>query len=165
MEPELVPRAFKVASLICRLCGSFAMVECFVTKGVRVNGHVSPKLLATLSHGLTSEKKKRDERGWYCEKHIPLCSVLNVFTSQGWKLETSYECLAIHNEKEELVNLALFSKQLKAKPKEPQRRQMSEATLKARGTNSGSIMLADDAEVGKLLLNMSSDPPAYSGPQ
>jgi len=101
----------------------YAIVECFVQKGVRIQGEVPPQLLGSISHGIPSDKKKYDEqRGWYCEKHVPICSVLNVFTAYGWQLETCYESLQLaQNEKDgpQVVNVALFSKRIHAKKSLP----------------------------------------------
>ena len=42
----------------------YVVVQCFLTRGIRISGHLAPQLLATLSHGVSNDKKKIDERGW-----------------------------------------------------------------------------------------------------
>lgn len=85
-------------------------VECFANKGVRVNGHVPPVILASLGQGVPSEKKRRDERGWFCEKHIPVCTILNLFTAYGWTLASTYELSTLLGDTQQSANVAVFSR-------------------------------------------------------
>jgi len=87
------------------------VVECFINRGIRVSGDVTPRLLATVGHGVSPDKKRRDERGWFCDKHLPLCAAINIFVAYGWKLQTTMESVDIVSSDDatpQPVNLAIF---------------------------------------------------------
>ncbi|KJE97824.1 hypothetical protein CAOG_007918 [Capsaspora owczarzaki ATCC 30864] len=69
----------------------FATAEWFVTNGIRIVGDVHPKILRALGHGVPKEDKTRDERGWFVNRHLPLSTLLNIFSFNGWNVETMYE--------------------------------------------------------------------------
>ncbi len=68
----------------------FATVDVYLTEGVRVCGDVCYPILSSLSSRLSPEKKRRDSIGWFCERQVPLTTVLNLFASYGWSPEKTY---------------------------------------------------------------------------
>jgi len=90
----------------------YAIVECFVNRGVRVSGTgVGPRLLATLTHGIAHDQKKSDEKGWYCDRHLPLCTAINIFVAHGWQLKHVMESVGYVPGEEAVLqplNQALF---------------------------------------------------------
>ncbi|XP_065904465.1 uncharacterized protein [Dysidea avara] len=73
----------------------YAVVEIFGTQGVRVTGNVSLKILSILSGRAAPEKKRIEEKGWYCDADIPVSLVLNAFSSNGWKMEKIFPCTSV----------------------------------------------------------------------
>ena len=72
-----------------------AVVEIFGTQGVRVTGNVSLNILSILTGRAAPEKKRIEEKGWYCDAEIPVSLVLNAFSSNGWKMERIFPCTSI----------------------------------------------------------------------
>ena len=72
----------------------FVTVDVYLTEGIRVSGDVCYQILSSLSSRLSPEKKKRDHLGWFCERQVPLTSVLNLFVTYGWTPEKIYRSSA-----------------------------------------------------------------------
>jgi len=73
----------------------YATVESFVGQGLRVNGSVESSILSRLSDGATAKQKKKDARGWYCEKYVPPWQILAIMGENGWSLVHSYKTQAV----------------------------------------------------------------------
>eukprot|EP01137_Pigoraptor_chileana_P008882 Opistho-2@56326 len=69
----------------------YVSAECFAQAGLRVSGHVHPRVLRSLSHSSGADDKRRDERGWFCARHVPLCAVLAAFGGHGWRADHLYD--------------------------------------------------------------------------
>jgi len=72
-----------------------AVVEIFGTQGLRVTGNVSLNILSILSGRTAPEKKRIEEKGWYCDAEVPVSLVLNAFSSNGWKMEKIFPCTSV----------------------------------------------------------------------
>ncbi|XP_062519661.1 uncharacterized protein LOC134194726 isoform X2 [Corticium candelabrum] len=68
----------------------YATIEAFCDKGLRVNGNVSQDLLSTFSQGVTTKQKKADERGWYCDVHVPAATLLTLMAQHNWSLLNAF---------------------------------------------------------------------------
>ena len=64
----------------------FAVVEVFVSHGLRISGSVANQMFTMLGQGVSNDRKHLDKRGWYCDKSFNLCSVLQTFMTNGWSL-------------------------------------------------------------------------------
>ncbi|XP_062501494.1 uncharacterized protein LOC134178624 [Corticium candelabrum] len=73
----------------------YVTVETYSSHGVRVTGDPGNLILTQIGSGLASDKKRRDERGWFCDRHLPLNVVLNLFAQHGWILVRTYESESI----------------------------------------------------------------------
>ena len=86
--PHVEGEAYVRTKEICK----FATAEVFTGRGIRISGDVGFSILKQItefrSNGHVS--KMRDEKGWYCDKEVSLCDVLNLFATQGWTTEKIY---------------------------------------------------------------------------
>ena len=73
----------------------YCTAEVFLTSGIRINGDVQYNILASLSQRIGPEKKRRDHLGWFCDKEVPLATVLNLFAQYGWTPERIYRSSAL----------------------------------------------------------------------
>eukprot|EP00118_Oscarella_pearsei_P025665 m.308558 g.308558 ORF g.308558 m.308558 type:complete len:265 (+) comp44226_c0_seq1:68-862(+) len=90
----------------------FVTVEAFSSHGLRVTGEPENHILAELGAGLPKEKKRSDERGWFCDRHTPLGQILNVFSLYGWELDRSYQSESVSSidNTVQSCNVAVFCK-------------------------------------------------------
>ncbi|KJE96446.1 hypothetical protein CAOG_06771 [Capsaspora owczarzaki ATCC 30864] len=75
----------------------FVTAECFVTRGVRIHGRVPISLLGALAPGLHPDKKRRDERGWFADIHVPVARLVNIFVGFGFQLTTLFATESINS--------------------------------------------------------------------
>lgn len=73
----------------------YSTVEVFLTQGVRIAGDVNYDILSNISHRLPTEKKKRDNLGWFCDRPIAVGIVLNLFSQYGWSPDHIYRSTGI----------------------------------------------------------------------
>ena len=73
----------------------FVTVDVFLGEGIRVSGDVCYQILSCLSMRIAPEKKQRDHLGWFCEREVPVATVLNLFASYGWEPEKIYRSSAL----------------------------------------------------------------------
>lgn len=88
----------------------YATVECFATSGVRINGSVESSILAKLSEGATNKQKRKDMRGWSCDKFVTVIAVMTTFAEHGWTLFTSYKSQAMQGDKLVPVTMIVFTR-------------------------------------------------------
>lgn len=72
----------------------YATAEIFLTSGIRISGDVQYNILAFLSQRVGPEKKHRDNLGWFCDREVPLQTVLTIFAQYGWNPEKIYRSSA-----------------------------------------------------------------------
>lgn len=97
----------------------FAVVEIFISHGLRISGPVSNQMFNMLGQGISNDKKKVDRRGWFCDQSYTVCSVIQTFINSGWVLHrlshsTSFTPWDINTLMP--VNLAVFARGGGAKP-------------------------------------------------
>jgi hypothetical protein len=86
-------------------------MESFVSHGLRVNGTVEATVLSKLSEGATAKQKKKDARGWFCEKYVPPTVILSTMAEHGWKLSISYKTQGVLGDgKLYPANMMVFSR-------------------------------------------------------
>lgn len=73
----------------------YSTVEVFLSQGVRIAGDVSYDILSYISHRIPTEKKKRDNLGWFCDRTIAVGVVLNIFSQYGWSPEHIYRSTGV----------------------------------------------------------------------
>lgn len=74
----------------------YATVEVYLTQGIRISGSdVNYQILSTISQRVPPEKKRRDHLGWFCDKEVPLATVLNLFAEYGWNADRIYRSSAL----------------------------------------------------------------------
>lgn len=90
----------------------YVTVETYSTHGVRVTGDPGHHILAQIGNGVASEKKRRDERGWFCDRHLPFSIALNLFSHHGWALVKTYESESVSSIDGTMnpCNVAIFCK-------------------------------------------------------
>ena len=90
----------------------YATAEVFLTQGVRIAGDVNYDILSAISHRVPTDKKKRDNFGWYCDRTMTLAAILNLFAEYGWVPDRIYRSTAISGTDNSIqpVNRVIFSK-------------------------------------------------------
>ena len=73
----------------------YSTVEVFLSQGIRVTGDVSYDILSFISHRIPTEKKRRDNFGWFCDRPIAVGAVLNLFGEYGWSPERIYRSTSL----------------------------------------------------------------------
>ena len=129
-------------------------VECFANRGVRVIGLLPPQVLATISHGVSADKKRLDERGWYCEKHVPLCTLLNLLSAYGWNLVQASEGVSMLDDTYHPVNMVILSKHKEPEEPEVLQRPASGHGRRVVSTSKTRSMLLNEKEMAHVLKAM-----------
>lgn len=73
----------------------YSTVEVFLTQGIRIAGDVNYDILSSISHRIPTERKKRDNLGWFCDRPIAVGMVLNLFSLYGWSPDHIYRSTGI----------------------------------------------------------------------
>ncbi len=73
----------------------YSTVDVFLSQGIRITGDVSYDILSFISHRVPTEKKKRDNFGWFCDRAIAVGTVLNLFSDYGWSPDRIYRSTAL----------------------------------------------------------------------
>eukprot|EP00732_Lithocolla_globosa_P007084 Lithocolla_globosa_v1_NODE_8668_length_794_cov_44.515562.p1 type:complete len:213 gc:universal NODE_8668_length_794_cov_44.515562:728-90(-) len=94
----------------------FATVEVYASHGLRVNGAVEAGILAKMSEGATAKQKRKDARGWFCEKYVSNVSVLSMMSEYGWKCTMTYKTQSVTaDNKMASATMMIFSRPLRNK--------------------------------------------------
>ena len=73
----------------------YSTAEVFISQGIRITGDVNYEILSFISHLIPVEKKKRDNFGWFCDRHISVETVLNLFAGYNWSPDRIYRSTAV----------------------------------------------------------------------
>jgi hypothetical protein len=85
-----------VSGLDCSLKQTkYCTAEVFLNQGIRINGDVNYHILTVLSARISSDKKRRDHLGWYCDRQVALSVVLNLFSQYNWEPVKIYRSSAM----------------------------------------------------------------------
>jgi hypothetical protein len=73
----------------------YATVECFVGRGIRVNGEIGSVLLGQLTSQAT--KKLEEPRGTFYDCNVTVSSVLNIFSEHSWQMVSVFHTTLPHS--------------------------------------------------------------------
>eukprot|EP00118_Oscarella_pearsei_P025992 m.309178 g.309178 ORF g.309178 m.309178 type:complete len:208 (+) comp45728_c0_seq1:177-800(+) len=86
----------------------YTTIESFSEKGIRVNGDVGSVVLSCLSQGVGPKQKKQDERGWFCDAHVPAASILELMSKHGWSLTNAFHTKSTNVQGTTLMPATMF---------------------------------------------------------